>query len=221
MEIHRTFALLLSPVTFSLATVLTLGSIEGKTLATIVSIVFIVVIPVADVIRKHLNGEVDILVPERAMRGRFLIQAAISYSIGFILLKLLNAKMLSLLALTYLFVTLALIVLNKSITKVSVHMAGITGPATFMLYSGIHTLGFAMMLLIPLLAWSRWRSGSHTIDQVLLGSVVSFLITFLTCHFASVFQSAFELLLGDSHVIRITRMYFQRQGSSVHALSEL
>lgn len=203
MEVHRAFALLLSPVTFSLAAVLALGFIEGSLLATAVALVFIVVLPIADVIRRYLKGEVDILVPERSMRGRFLIQAALSYSTGFIFLRLLNAKMLSVLALTYLFVSLALIALNKSITKVSVHMAGITGPATFLIYSGIHSIGYAITLLIPLLAWSRWRSGSHTIEQVLLGSAVSFFITLLTCHFADALDGIFELLPRDSYVLRI------------------
>lgn len=181
MDAHRTLALLLSPVTVGLIAVLTLGSSERSPLNVLISLVFIVVIPVADVIRRYLKREIDILVPERSIRGKFFAQASLSYLIGFIILRLTGSKMLSLLSLTYLLVSLALIVINKRITKISVHMAGITGPAAFLIYFG-NSVGYAITPLIPLLAWSRWRSGSHTPGQVILGSLVSFLITIGTCH---------------------------------------
>jgi len=181
LDLHRTLALTLSPVTVGLITVLALGLSEGSLVSTLVSLVFIVILPVADVIRRYLKGEIDILVPERSVRGVFFAQASFSYSVGFVLLKLMNSRLLSLLSLTYLLVSLSLILINRKVTKVSVHMAGITGPATFLIYFG-SGLGYAMALLIPLLAWSRWRSGSHTPGQVVLGSVVSFLITIGVCH---------------------------------------
>ncbi|MEM3371387.1 MAG: hypothetical protein QXO55_02055 [Candidatus Korarchaeum sp.] len=192
LDAHRTLALLLSPVTVGLIAVLTLSLSEGS-LVILISLVFIVVVPIADVIRRYLKGEIDILVPERSMRGKFFAQASLSYLIGFILLRLAGSKMLSLLSLTYLLVSLALIVINRRITKISVHMAGITGPATFLIYFGNY-LGYAMTLLIPLLAWSRWRSGSHTLGQVILGSLVSFLITLSTCHVLHIIEDGGELL---------------------------
>lgn len=181
MDAHRALALLLSPVTIGLIAVLTLGASEGNLLSILTSLAFIVILPVADVIRRYLKGEIDILVPERSIRGKFFAQASLSYLIGFILLKLIGSKTLSLLSLTYLLVSLALIAINRGVTKISVHMAGITGPATFLIYLG-DSVGYAMTLLIPLLAWSRWRSGSHTIGQVILGSLVSSLITIGTCY---------------------------------------
>ncbi len=193
MNTHRTLALLLSPVTIGLVAVLTLGLSERNPLSILISLVFIVTIPVVNVIRKHLRGEMDILVPERSVRGKFFAQASVSYLIGFILLRLISSKALSLLSLTYLFVSLALMAINERATKISVHMAGITGPATFLIYFG-SGVGYAITLLIPLLAWSRWRSGSHTLGQVILGSLISFLITISTCHLSRVLEGRGELL---------------------------
>ncbi|MCC6029185.1 MAG: hypothetical protein LM591_03485 [Candidatus Korarchaeum sp.] len=180
MDGHRALALVLSPVTVGLLAVLAIGFKEGDSLGLLLSIIFIVLMPIADVIRRYLRGEIDILVPERSMRGKFFLQASLSYSIGFILLRFFGSRTLSTLALTYLFVSLALMLINRGVTKISVHMAGITGPATFLLYSG-NELGYPMILLIPILAWSRWKSGSHTIGQVILGILVSLLITLMTC----------------------------------------
>ncbi len=185
MDGHRALALILSPVTVSLLAVLAIGLRERDSLGLLLSIIFIVLMPIVDVIRRYLRGEMDILVPERSVRGKFFLQASLSYSAGFILLKLFGSRTLSALALTYLFVSLTFMLINRRITKISVHMAGITGPATFLLYSG-NELGYPMILLIPILAWSRWKSGSHTIGQVILGILVSSLITSMTCSFLKI-----------------------------------
>ncbi|MDW8035682.1 MAG: hypothetical protein RMI85_04425 [Candidatus Korarchaeum sp.] len=92
MDAHRALALLLSPVTIGWIAVLTLGLSEGNLLSIFISLAFIVVIPIADVIRRYLKGEIDILVPERSVRGKFLAQASLSYLIGFILLRLTIVK---------------------------------------------------------------------------------------------------------------------------------
>lgn len=202
MDAHRTLALLLSPVTMSLVAVLTLGLPERNPLSILISLVFIVVLPVSDLIRRYLRGEIDILVPERSIRGKFFTQASLSYLAGFILLNSIGSKTLSLLSLVYLLVSLALIAINRGVTKISVHMAGITGPATFLICLG-DGVGYAMTLLIPLLAWSRWRSGSHTLGQVILGSLVSSLITVGTCYAFHAIEYGGELLPRDLKVIRI------------------
>ncbi len=181
MDTHRTIALLLSPVTIAVLSTLGVYALYPDPIGLIVAIALIVVCPVFNVVRKSVSGEVDILVPDRFSRGPFFAQAMGCYSAATILLLVLGSLPMAVLSLSYLTVTLAVAIVNHYFTKVSVHMAGLAGPTVFLLLIGNYSVGIFLMALIPLLAWSRWRSGSHTPTQIALGLVISVMITFLTC----------------------------------------
>ncbi|GEM_PF-1040058 len=181
MDTHRAIALLLSPVTIAAISSLGVYAMYPDLLSLIVSFLLIVICPVANVVRKSLSGEMDILVPDRYARGPFFAQAIACYSVATVVLTSLGSCPMAVLSLSYLAVTLAVAVINHCATKVSVHMAGLAGPAAFLMILGNYPLGVLLMALVPVLAWSRWRSGSHTFGQILLGIVVSVLITSATC----------------------------------------
>ncbi len=184
MDIHRAIALLLSPVTIAAISSLGVYAMYPDPLGLTVALILIVICPVANVVKKSISGEMDILVPDRYARGPFFVQAIACYSIATIVLMALGSCPLAVLSLSYLAVTLAIALINHYATKVSVHMAGLAGPAAFLIILGNYTLGALLMVLVPVLAWSRWRSGSHTPGQILLGVVVSMLITTITCFVA-------------------------------------
>ncbi len=181
MSLHKAIALLLSPVTIALVSSLGAYYMEPDPFSLAISLILIVFCPVINVVRKSLKGEVDILVPDRFSRGPFFLQAVICYSMASMLLIMFNYFYMAVLALSYLSVSLAIAILNARVTKVSVHMAGLVGPATFLIYIGSYWLGILLLFLAPLLAWSRWRSESHTLKQVVLGAVVSLVVTLLVC----------------------------------------
>ncbi len=181
MNFHKVIALMLSPVTIALISSLGTYLVEPDLVGLIIAMILIAFCPVINVVRKSLRGEVDILVPDRSSRGPFFLQAIICYSVAFILLVLRGDFYMAVLSLSYLSVSLAVAILNAYITKVSVPMAGLVGPATFLLYLSEYWLGIFLLLLAPLLAWSRWKSESHTLRQIILGVVVSLIITSAVC----------------------------------------
>ncbi len=181
MNFHKVIALLLSPVTVALISSLGTYLVEPDPVGLVIAMMLIAFCPVINVVRKSLKGEVDILVPDRSSRGPFFLQAIICYSVASILLVLREDFYMVVLSLSYLSVSLVVAMLNAYITKVSVHMAGLVGPATFLLYLSEYWLGIFLLLLAPLLAWSRWRSESHTLKQVVLGAVVSLIVTSVVC----------------------------------------
>lgn len=180
MDAHRALALLLSPVTVAVISVLGVHQMHPDLMGLIVSLALIVVCPVMNVVRKSLSGEMDILVPDRYSRGPFFIQGIICYFLGTTLLFFLGDLVLGALSLSYMMVTLSLAVVNHYATKVSVHMAGLAGPATFLLLAGNHSLGLILFALLPILAWSRWKSKSHTAIQIALGIIISIIVTSAT-----------------------------------------
>ncbi len=184
MDLHRVIALLLSPVTVAAISSLGVYAMYPDPLGLIVALLLIVICPVANVVKKSLSGEMDILVPDRYARGPFFVQAIACYSVATVVLAMLDSCPLAVLSLSYLAVTLAIALINHYFTKVSVHMAGLAGPAAFLIILGNHALGGLLMALVPVLAWSRWRSRSHTPVQILLGVVISVLITSVTCFMA-------------------------------------
>ncbi len=181
MNLHKAVALLLSPVTITLVSSLGTYYVEPDLFSLVIALILIAFCPVINVIRKSLKGEIDILVPDRFSREPFFLQAIICYSAASVLLILLEDFYMAVLSLSYLSVSLAIAILNARVTKVSVHMAGLIGPDTFLLYIGSYWLGILLLFLAPLLAWSRWKSESHTLKQVILGAIVSLIITLVVC----------------------------------------
>ncbi len=181
MNLHKAVALVLSPVTIALISSLGTYYLEPDFYGLAIAIALIVFCPVINVVRKSLRGEMDILVPDRFSRGPFFLQAIVCYSVASILLIMLEDFYMAVLSLSYLSVSLAIALLNARVTKVSVHMAGLVGPAIFLLYVGSYWLGTILLLLAPLLAWSRWRSESHTLRQIILGVMVSLIVTLVVC----------------------------------------
>lgn len=181
MDAHRALALLLSPATTAIISILGIHSMYPDPVGLILSLALIVVCPVIKVVSKSLSGDMDILVPDRHSRGTFFVQAIICYSSGTILLFALGNRVFGTLSLSYMMVTIVVAIVNRFVTKISVHMAGLAGPATFLILAGNHYLGMFLFTLVPVLAWSRWRSGSHTIMQIALGMMISIVITLATC----------------------------------------
>ena len=178
MNLHRAVALLLSPTTVAFIAVLGSFTIEMNSTYLLISLVLLVVCPVLRITLLAIRGKIDVLVPDRFSRRPFFMQAITCYSLASVLLWMMGSRVHLGLALSYLLVTIFIALINQRLTKVSVHMAGIFGPAVFLLIAGCLSVGTVLMVLVPFLAWSRWRSGSHTLGQILLGVIISGTLTF-------------------------------------------
>ncbi len=179
MNLHRAIALTLSPITAALIT--SIFTLEGLDL--LVGLIFLVALPPAPIVLKSIKEgkKFDPLIPDRFMRGRFFMFAVSSYSTSSLIFYVRENLIGVALSLSYLIVTMSLYLINKVITKVSVHAAGFVGPSTLLTYLGRYDVAVALWALTPLVMWSRWRSRSHSPQQLILGATLSASLTLIIC----------------------------------------
>ena len=128
---------------------------------------FLPFLPVLYFYRKKV---VDLDISKREMRTPFFVIAAAFYSIAAIIFFATNTTILSLLAASYAFVTIILLLVNM-FWKVSVHSAGVTGP----IFALVFVFGFMALplsLMIFLVSWSRIKLKKHTLPQTFIGSLI-------------------------------------------------
>ena len=117
---------------------------------------------------------------KRQRTGSFILMI-ISYPIGFVVLRLIDApRIYEALAVNYILITLGLIVFNLILRyKASGHAAGVAGPVAAVLYFfGITAAPLAA--LIPLTIFARIAAKGHNFWELVTGSVMSISITVLT-----------------------------------------
>ena len=128
---------------------------------------FLPFLPVLYFYRKHV---VDLDISRREMRTPFFVLAATLYFIAAVIFLVTNTAIMFLLAVSYAFVTIILLIVNR-VWKVSVHSAGVTGP----IFALIFVFGFMVLplsLLIVLVSWSRIKLKKHTFTQTFVGSLI-------------------------------------------------
>ena len=116
----------------------------------------------------------------KRQRTASFILMIISYPIGFLVLKLIDAtRIFEAIAVNYTLITLGLIIFNLVLRyKASGHAAGVAGPVAAMFYFfGIPAAPLAA--LIPLTIFARIASKGHDLWQLIVGAVMSISITVL------------------------------------------
>jgi membrane-associated phospholipid phosphatase len=113
---------------------------------------------------------VDLDISKKEMRTPFFVIAATFYSIAAVIFFITNTEIMFLLALSYAFVTVILLLVNR-VWKVSVHSAGVTGPI-FALIFVFGLIVLPLSLLIVLVSWSRIKLKKHTFTQTFVGSLI-------------------------------------------------
>ncbi|PKL66282.1 MAG: phosphoesterase PA-phosphatase [Methanobacteriales archaeon HGW-Methanobacteriales-1] len=142
----------------------------------IISIFFASILPTAVIIVffKKKNIHRDLLKKED--RKIPLIIAIISYFLGTIALFIMEAPTIST-ALMFCYFSNTIIVMGITrYWKISIHLMGISGPATGLIFA-FGLTGAIFGLLGPLVMWSRVYLNRHTISQVLAGFLFGFILT--------------------------------------------
>ena len=119
----------------------------------------------------------------KRQRYASFILMMISYPIGFIVLRLVNApRIFEAIAVNYSLITLGLIIFNLILRyKASGHAAGVAGPVVAMFYFfGLAAAPLA--LFIPLTIFARIAAKGHDIWQLAIGSILSISITFVVLY---------------------------------------
>jgi len=126
--------------------------------------------PFLPVLYFYRKKVVDLYVSKKEFRTPFFLIAIALYSMAAVIFFATNTKIMFLLALSYTFVTVILLLVNR-FWKVSVHSAGVAGPV-FALIFVFGVIVLPLSLLIVLVSWSRIRLKKHTFMQTLAGSLI-------------------------------------------------
>lgn len=143
-----------------------------------VSIFFVSILPIITsfVWIKKKNLEADM--PRREDRIYPLLLVILSYVIGVLVLYTLGAPQLTtVLMICYLNNTLTLFFISLY-WKISIHAMGTAGPATAIIYL-FGWPGVIFSLLVPLVIWSRLHLNRHTPTQLIMGTILGYLLTAL------------------------------------------
>lgn len=145
----------------------------------IIGIATMVLLPGIPLLYALWKGIISFNRTEKEKRRIFYAIGLIGYGLASIVFAYYASTIMLLLALSYFFVTLACALVNFK-WKISVHTAGIGGPATSFTY--IYGLvGSLSFILVAALIWARVKLEAHTLLQSVAGAVLSSLITLAVC----------------------------------------
>jgi membrane-associated phospholipid phosphatase len=160
---------IVATVCFSLWSPIGLGLLQPSSSILICFSLF-AFFPFLPVLYFYRKNVVDLDISQRELRTPFFGIAAAFYSIAAVVFFVTNTTIMLLLALSYAFVTIILLLVNR-FWKVSVHSAGVTGP----IFALIFVFGFMALplaLMIVLVSWSRIKLKKHTVTQTFVGSLI-------------------------------------------------
>lgn len=145
---------------------------------TMICIIFGALIPISTslILIKKMHTDLDIT--DRTKRTVPLIFAICSYLLGFLMLLWYGAPaIVSVLMLIYGTNTLLILIINFY-WKISIHAMGIAGPTAAFIFT-FGPVGIIVGLIIPLVMWSRLKLKKHTPSQVIAGSLLGLLSTWI------------------------------------------
>ena len=143
----------------------------------LINTIFMVLIPVTAIVVFYKQVVLDMGLIERNQRPKFYLANLISYGVVSFLLYYFNNEIMLKIALSYLLTMLVLFLINFK-WKISLHGAGIAiGSMVLLLNFGLISLIF--FALIPFVYWLRIKLKAHNIYQLLAGSFVGFLVTYI------------------------------------------
>ena len=143
-----------------------------------VSVIFLTIIPALSLLFYIPRRNEPWASTERRQRVMSFVFMAVSYPIGFIVVKIVHAPpIFEAIMLTYVIVVLALIGVNLFF-KASGHAAGVAGPVTALIYF-YGLIAAPLVALIPLTMWARVKARGHTLSQTVVGALLAAGVTML------------------------------------------
>jgi hypothetical protein len=161
---------------------LAFGWIEGGTTGigwAILTLVIVTGIPLAYLLIGRKRGWVsDMEMTQRSERPRFILVSLSSDVFALLILHALHGPyLLIVIVLIYFFLAITMLTIS-SFWKISLHMAGVGGFSTALLFVfGLPAL--RAFLSLPLVAWARLHRRKHTPAQLAAGAIVGALVATL------------------------------------------
>ena len=160
-------------VSFSLFSPIGLGSLNAFS-SIAIGVVFLVLVPLGSAYYFN-RGNID--VDKKEDRVIPYLVGIVSYLIASSIFWLLNAHIMFVISMAYVFVTSAISIINI-FWKISAHTAGVAGPTTALIYVfGLNLIPlYALTLLV---IWIRLKLKAHNMLQLMTGAIVAIFITSL------------------------------------------
>jgi hypothetical protein len=129
---------------------------------------FYSIVPFASVYYLRLRGRSDVFMSERSRRPKHFIPGLLGYMVSILVFQACGMRLMRTASASFLLTSLILLILTF-VTKVSIHVAGLTATVVLILHA-YWPAGSILLLLIPVLAWARVNTGEHTYRQTMLGA---------------------------------------------------
>jgi len=127
---------------------------------------------------KRLGWVSDFEMTRRAERPRFILVSLSSDVLALLILRFLGGPhLLTMIVLTYFCLAIVMFAIS-SFWKISMHMAGVGGFSTALVFV-FGPPALLAFLSLPLVAWARWHRRKHDIPQLVAGALVGAMITAL------------------------------------------
>ena len=145
-------------------------------LGLVLSLLFGAFLPIGVVVGwSRVRGK-ELDFPDRETRAAPLAAVAVVYAVGWGVLMASGATFWVVVLMAAYAVNTGLVTLATLRWKVSVHTTGVMGPASLLaLVLGLP--GALLGLLLPLVAWSRWRLRRHTPAELIAGAGIGLVST--------------------------------------------
>ena len=181
-RLARWISILFDSSVLSMPIFLAFGWIESNTSGlgwAILILIIVTGIPLAYLVIGIKRGWVsDMEMTERSERPRFILISLSSDVLALLILRVLHGPhLLSVIVLTYFCLAITMLTIS-SFWKISLHMAGVGGFSTALLFVfGIPAIW--AFLSLPLVAWARLHRRKHTPTQLVAGAIAGALVTVL------------------------------------------
>lgn len=162
----------------------------GGILWAVLMVVVVTGIPLAYLLIGKRRGWVtDLELTRREERPRFILVSLSSDVLALLLLWLGKGPLLlKLIILTYFCLAIVMFSISN-FWKISMHMAGVGGFSTALLFVFGTAAGWAFLSL-PLVAWARLHRRKHTPAQLMAGAIVGITVTWLVFRYLSLILPA-------------------------------
>jgi len=181
-RLARCISVLFDSSVLSLPIFLALGYVSAQALGLLWALLMLVIvtgIPLAYLMIGRKRGWVsDMELSRREERPRFILISLSSDVLALVILWLGNGpQLLRLIVLTYFCLAIVMFSIS-SFWKISMHMAGVGGFSTALVFVfGVPALW--AFLSLPLVAWARLHRRKHSIPQLVAGALAGVLVTVL------------------------------------------
>lgn len=181
-RLARWISILFDSSVLSIPIFLAFGWIESNISGlgwAILILIIVTGIPLAYLVIGIKRGWVsDMEMTERSERPRFILISLGSDVLALLILHLLHGPhLLSVIVLTYFCLAITMLTISR-FWKISLHMAGVGGFSTALLYV-FGTPAIWAFLSLPLVAWARLHRRKHTPAQLVAGAIAGTLVTIL------------------------------------------